>query len=533
MITTRPPTCPCPQCGFASSEKPLPNGISPARLQVFFDCNDAPVGAERAELEAVVCEGEHYLALLQQRISQTRDTLESLLEEQKRAVKHISDSKLVLNPVRRLPSEILSHIFLSCILPDSELLRSSDGEEDASLLDSLNITDSPWNVSYVSSQWRHAALATAKLWSFIRLQLHRYKSHAASLFRLGTYLERSGTQQLTVAIESEEDMSDHPILPVILSASPRWKKLFVGLPFSAFRIFNNISGSLSALTWLGIYMDSEPDTGTEPISMIEAFRFAPQLQELKIVEWDWGTNFHDLFHLPWEHITEASTQGNNMQALAVLQRAPNLVSALFSADVDFLSDTPSELCWHAHLQVLDVTTGTGSSPEFIVELFERLALPGLLELRIALSGTEEEIVLPEFTSETAPILEDLCIQIDDSNTLDSETLACLLKHTPLLTDLKVSARVTTDNVFLQLGRKRDISRLVPLLRSIDLTGSTFEFEDASNIIIGMVASRTEPAEGCVSLQTLILDEPFFFEDDDLSARWERLGQDGLDIQYSG
>ncbi|KAK0207368.1 hypothetical protein IW262DRAFT_1324444 [Armillaria fumosa] len=46
MITTASPTCrgPCPQCGFALSERPLPNGISVARYQHFFSCNEAPVG---------------------------------------------------------------------------------------------------------------------------------------------------------------------------------------------------------------------------------------------------------------------------------------------------------------------------------------------------------------------------------------------------------------------------------------------------------------------------------------------------------
>ncbi len=438
MITTVSPTCggPCPQCGFAQSERPLPNGISAARHQHFFVCNEAPVGEERAGLEAVVREGERYLALLQQRISLTQNTLESLLKEQDRAAKQISDSKLVLNPVRRLPPEILSHIFLSCLLPDSELLQSSDTDMDTSLIDSLNITSPPWNLSYVSSRWRKAVLTTPRLWSFVRLQLCEYEDRKASLFRLGTYLERSGTQCLTVAIESEEDMSDHPVLPMILSTSPRWERLFVGLPFSALRILNNVSSSLSALRWLGICLyDPEPDT--EPITMIEAFRFAPQLRELELTEWDWGICFHDLFHFPWDQLIQASVDGNNMQFLAVVQRAPNMLSGSFSADVDFLSDTPSDLCWHTHLQVLIVTNSPASSPEFIAELFSRLALPGLLELRMEFSETEEDIVLPEFTPETAPMLEDLCIQVDDSKTLDSQMLTRLLKHTPLLMYLKL------------------------------------------------------------------------------------------------
>ncbi|KAG7443427.1 uncharacterized protein BT62DRAFT_935045 [Guyanagaster necrorhizus] len=102
-------------------------------------------------------------------------------------------------------------------------------------------------------------------------------------------------------------------------------------------------------------------------------------------------------------------------------------------------------------------------------------------------GEDNSIVLPEFTTETAPVLEYLCIQIKDSMTLDSQTLTHLLKHTPLLRNLKLSGKVMTNDVFLQLGRKTEFSWLVPQLCRIDLRGSTFEFEDANSIIVGMVA----------------------------------------------
>ncbi|KAK0488413.1 hypothetical protein IW261DRAFT_1439110 [Armillaria novae-zelandiae] len=532
MITAASPTCrgPCSQCGSALSERPLPNGISVTRYQHFFVCNEAPVGEERAELEAVVREGERYLALLQQRISLTQNTLESLLKEQNRVAKHVSDSKLVLNPVRRLPPEILSHIFLSCLLPDTELLQTSDTDADISLIDSLNMKISPWNLSYVSSQWRKAVLTTPRLWSYIRLQLCNYEDRKTSLFRLGTILERSGTHYLSIAIESEEDMSDHPVLPMILSTSPRWERLFVGLPLSTLCIFNNVSGSLDALRWLGVCL-YEPEPDTNPITMIEAFRFAPQLQELQLMEWDWAICFQDLFHFPWDHLIHAEVHGNNMQALAVVQRASNLVSGSFSADIDFLSDTPSDLCWHAHLQVLTVTNSSDSVSECIFELFSRLALPGLLDLRMDFSSTGDDILLPAFTSETAPMLQDLHIHVDDSKTLESEMLTSLLICTPLLVSLKLSATVATDDVFLQLGRKREFSRLVPQLRSIDLTGSTFEFEGEDVVISEMVASRREAENGSRTFQTLILDEPLDFADDDFFARWEGLCRDGLDVQY--
>ncbi|KAG7445439.1 uncharacterized protein BT62DRAFT_933266, partial [Guyanagaster necrorhizus] len=92
-------------------------------------------------------------------------------------------------------------------------------------------------------------------------------------------------------------------------------------------------------------------------------------------------------------------------------------------------------------------------------------------------GEDDSIVLPEFTTETAPVLEYLCIQMEDSMALDNQMLTHLLKHTPFLRNLKLGGKVTTDDVFLQLGRKT--------LCWIDLRGSTFEFEDANNIIVGM------------------------------------------------
>ncbi len=94
-------------------------------------------------------------------------------------------------------------------------------------------------------------------------------------------MESSGTQNLTIMIKSEKDMSNHPVLPIILSTSPRWNGLLVSLPFSALRIFNNVC-SLSALISLDVYLNGEPDT--EPITMIEAFRFPPQLRASRPIE---------------------------------------------------------------------------------------------------------------------------------------------------------------------------------------------------------------------------------------------------------
>ena len=68
--------------------------------------------------------------------------------------------ELVLSPLRQLPDEVLSEIFLT--LHASQLV-------DYDTAKTTQIVNSPITLSHVSNQWRRVALTTPRLWSFIQI----------------------------------------------------------------------------------------------------------------------------------------------------------------------------------------------------------------------------------------------------------------------------------------------------------------------------------------------------------------------------
>ncbi len=101
-----------------------------------------------------------------------------------------SDSKSVINPVRRLPPEILSHIFLSCLLPDGELISQRWGWENFGVAGfAQHQKPSVWLiirlVSMAASCFDHTKTIVVHPASTSQIN-RRYEGHAASLFHLVT-----------------------------------------------------------------------------------------------------------------------------------------------------------------------------------------------------------------------------------------------------------------------------------------------------------------------------------------------------------
>ncbi|KAB5588601.1 hypothetical protein CTheo_7952 [Ceratobasidium theobromae] len=117
---------------------------------------------------AVVDEKIAALELVLAKLTADTHAQVALLAAQKRALEHdVAAAKGQVAPVRKLPGDILSDIFM--------LLLEHDPL-------------SPWTLSAVNRQWRATALATPRLWSRIRIQPPAMPSGNA----LRLWVERSG-----------------------------------------------------------------------------------------------------------------------------------------------------------------------------------------------------------------------------------------------------------------------------------------------------------------------------------------------------
>ncbi|KAK0221201.1 hypothetical protein EDD85DRAFT_1028408 [Armillaria nabsnona] len=503
----------CPECGYAMPGESLTPTLPSSRFEELLSCNDPPVDSERTALEAVVREGEAKLSSLPQRMAAVRETLKILLAEQARTVKYITDAKSLLNPVRRLPGDVLIEIFTACLPEYTE--------------DSLNAKRAPWALSKVCVSWRQTALASAGLWANVHLEMDLYANHMESVFRLGTILDRAGKHLLRVYIKGHKDFSHHPVFAMILPTSARWKSLDVTASLRSFRLFNSISHCLPLLETLKIKVSSFHRSDIRPDSTgVYGFCQAPRLRELSVTQQlvSGAPFFSRLFALPLEKISELYLTSTTSDAVSLLQY--NGAKHLVTFVITLVASEDRALPQRIEIPVIRQTglqnlALVGSA----VWLRSRLRLPALQRLGLFPS---EGPVIPMISEHTAPALTKLTISADDS--IQGRALTNMLQWTPNLSAMILYTIIKDDTLFTALGRSRDGDfELVPHLKIFSLKGTQLEFLDHGRIITEMVESRraiVPSGEGQASLKEVRLK-------DDLgdSERWEKLRQGGLIVRY--
>lgn len=436
----------CPECGYAMPGEILTPTLPSSRFEELLSCNDPPVDSERTALDAVVREGEANLSSLPQRIAAVRETLKILLAEQARTIKHIAVAKSLLNPVRRLPGDVLIEIFTAC-------LECTE--------DSLNAKRAPWVLSQVCASWRQTALASAGLWENIHLKMDFYANHMESVFRLGTVLDRVGKHLLRVYIKGHKDFSHHPVFAMILPTSARWKSLDVTASLRSFRLFNSISHCLPLLETLNIEVSDFRPSDVRPDSTgVYGFCQAPRLRELSVTQQlvSDAPFFSRLFALPLEKISELYLISTTSDAVSLLRSngAKHLVTF-------FITLVDSEDRALPQLIEIPVIRQAGLRNLALVGsavwILSRLRLPALQRLKLLPS---EGPVIPVISEHTAPALTELTISSDDC--IHGRALTDMLQWTPNLSAMILEIIIKDDTLFTALGRSRDrVFELVPHL----------------------------------------------------------------------
>ncbi|KAK0468855.1 hypothetical protein IW261DRAFT_1406764 [Armillaria novae-zelandiae] len=504
----------CPECGYAMPGESLIPTLPSSRFEELSSCNDSPVDLERTALEAAVRKGEANLSSLPQRIAAVRETLDVLLNEQARTVNHITDAKRLLNPVRRLPGDVLIEIFTAC-LPEHAR-------------DSLNTNRAPWVLSQVCASWRQTTLSSARLWANVHLKMDLYANHMESVFRLGTALDRAAKHPLRVYIQGRKDFSHHPVFAMILPTSGRWKSLEVAASLRAFRLFNSISHRLPLLETLAIEVYSCHRSDMQPDStVVYGFRQAPRLRELSVTQQLVSKSetpfFSSLFALPLENISELHLISTTADAVSLLQSngAQHLIVCLIVSDESENRDLPQRIenpaIRQAGLQKLALV---GSA----VRLLSRFRLPALQTLRLFdFAGP----TVPVISHHTAPALTELTIHSDDF--IHGRALSSMLQLTPNLSVMILEIVIKGDTLFTALGGSRDgVFELVPHLKVFSLEGTRFKFLNHGRVIADMVeARRAIPSRGGQAA----LKEVHLKDDLGHSERWEKLREGGLIVRY--
>ncbi|KAJ7596085.1 hypothetical protein C8J56DRAFT_924008 [Mycena floridula] len=368
--------------------------------------NKCPSHIQKLHISEAIAERLQSLRELDDRIAAVRKDLELLEEERAAKDKDLQRYKSVIHPIRRIPTEILSEIFLT--FADEEV-----GEFN--LASSLDPRSMNWIFSLVSSYWRSVAVSLPQLWSTVRishddLELEQEGTEKEAddeeegsedesdnkddeeesdavdwptlfqrpLTRLEIQLQRSASRQLTVSFINSESIANvqpHPVLQMLLPTAPRWKALLYH------------TGSF------GSYPCHE---------IVQIILLLPNLEILDII---CKSHENDILHVA--HVPV---------------RLPFLRKLVLRSIQDFESDHPSDEC----------------------HLLRQLTLPALRELEIAVY--ESTTPLQALLHRSGCSLDQLSLELHDFS--DDYDCIELLREMPSLTSFRLSCSQAQADKFM-------------------------------------------------------------------------------------
>jgi len=208
----------CTNCGSAVAGEP---SIPPSPVPNLINTNAIPSRFEEGIIRATMHKMDSDLSQLDDKINQLQEALDDLrrirqvLSEAHHQYSH--QHMPLVSPIRHLPPEMLSEIFL----------RSIPSRDPYFLLTLYDLRRAVMLPGSVCKRWRDIALSTPRLWSSIGLQLHE-KTVEADVDLTRTWLTRSGGMPLTLQIGGvrrgvnfHSPPATHPVVEVLTQHAER------------------------------------------------------------------------------------------------------------------------------------------------------------------------------------------------------------------------------------------------------------------------------------------------------------------------
>lgn len=288
----------CPTCHWENAHAFCPSCLSmidltqtyqiPASSSPVCDllCNNLPPrSAEHIDVTRKTIRSiEKEAGELDQEIWQMYDAFQCLLEKRRALHNHAAAHKGIISPLRRLPSEVLSEIFIHALPPFPFVLLKNEA---------------PLVFERVCKRWRSVSRSTPSLWSSITLLLAK-GAEEKDFAIASTCLARAGERPLSLSLggspyDNTISPSPHPALTLLSSRCEQWHTVHIQLPFNVIRELSVVNGRLSSLHELSIIAwDDDPeeeeeddDDGNESdegngiiLTPMDAFTVAPNLRYL-------------------------------------------------------------------------------------------------------------------------------------------------------------------------------------------------------------------------------------------------------------
>ncbi|KIK66577.1 hypothetical protein GYMLUDRAFT_37736 [Collybiopsis luxurians FD-317 M1] len=292
--------------------------------------------------------------------------------ERDRVQADIEALQVTVSPIRRLPLEILSEIFVHC-LPKKKFIRPSPHEP-------------PLLLTQICRRWRDVAISTSKLWSSILITVTERCHPDISLVQ--TFMDRSAMHPLSFRINESLADADFTgslhseVFGLLWASHVRWKDIQLDyrdwrMPESSLAKIVQTPPSLETLSLHREYWDSE---ALDPLRRLS---HAPHLRKIS-----WSgvlkgyPNPADI--MPLESLQKLSLDHTLTKAdfMQNLRRSTQLVSCTLSvylaSPIGVDPDAANVRLTFPNLKSFDITTDAADE-----QIFDVLELPSLETLRIS------------------------------------------------------------------------------------------------------------------------------------------------------
>ncbi|KAL0578518.1 hypothetical protein V5O48_003461 [Marasmius crinis-equi] len=508
--------------------------------------NEPPSSADEAALRREREEHARAVTSMDTEMAQLQASIVALEKRRKRFGGRSPAYKLALNPVRRLPNEILAHIFMFCV----------DGEVKC-LHRSLWPGKPPWVLTQICRKWRMVSVSLPQLWSTIGVNWTRSSEEKRALDLpkverlLSLSLQRARDKPLSISWS--QTYSHKELLLMLLTRSYQWKDAKITCGLQGLEQLCPYIGMFPNLTSLHLRTDEDDWLGAIPEEPIfSVFQDAPSLRRLTLsgesMAWWLLTEF-----VPWKQILQFTITDvvHNIdfaddQDLLFFPLMENVQVCAIELHAYIFPTGPFQL---PHLHTLTLHPYREGEPDV---LLDSLVLPALKALHLTedFCSTDAEAILNMVTRSSCQ-LEELTLFGENIGTVvDLEWSPDFFYSDGLksVTQLHLSGGKRDENCRASIPDEvLDALRFVksgssqrtplPRLRSLRITGIK-QWPDAT--LVNMLASRRGvghlPAGTATRLEEILLwgtgNDGFVLEDAVAKAQLAQLVEGGLIANFS-
>ncbi|KAF7362850.1 F-box domain-containing protein [Mycena venus] len=299
--------------GSVFSSSLLPTPAQSAQLLQLLRCNSLLTHSESEELEAVIASALVDIARYDVEIGQSPGAMDRMVSERVVLQEYVDKCRSAFSPVRRLPPEILAHIFAFC---SPDLIPLYEPQQSLPL-DPLARTAQLHllRLSRVCFGWREIVMGTPWLWTTIEGDFTDPLIIERGIALLSQSLQRSARCSLAIHLAAWDDT---PGLELLAQHSQRWQSADIFMYRMDAKFLSGIKGNLPLLEHLDLNLGRNEEIG--PIDM---FEFAPKLTRVALVAGG------AVPRLPWSQLREVTLHSNFVDqdrvfvALAIMPQCSN------------------------------------------------------------------------------------------------------------------------------------------------------------------------------------------------------------------